>query len=472
VVTTTTTTTTTTPPVTTPAPDTRRRGPLYRQLCWFITLRWIVVLALALGATLEWRFAWFGGIAGRLASVGIVILLYNFAISRVLPRLAKPRRLRALATAQILLDIVALAALVLWTGGIRSPLIAFFVFHMVFASLLLPRAAAYAIAAASCVILAVGLALAGEFPARRPELLFLLGIVVTQALTVTLTNRITRDLRAQRRRLIRQNRRIKAMSRQLREQQQALVQHEKMVAMGRMAAGVAHEIANPLACIDSLLQLAQRRPERMNGAETVEKLRDQVRRINQIIQQMKAFAHPTEVVAEAMPLNDVVEQALAMVRFDARLKKTDVRRELDQSAGVVRMSPHALQQVLINLIINALDAMSATETPVLTLRTQRRDGWCAVEVIDNGHGIDAQHMPRLFEPFFTTKPVGKGTGLGLSISYSLMQQQGGSISVRSCPGEGTAFTLRLATASGAAECGSRLRESAVAAIGGRENPAT
>jgi signal transduction histidine kinase len=444
-----------------------RRSALHSQLCWFITLRWIAGLALAAGAILEWRFAWFGAIAGRFAAVAIVIFLYNLAISRALPRVRRRRMRGGLALAQLLLDMVALTALIVWTGGIRSPLIAFFVFHMVFASLLLTRAAAYASAAAGCFLIACGLALSHQWPGTRSELFSLLGIVMTLVLTVMLTNRITRDLRAHRRRLVRQNRRIVAMSRQLREQQQALVQHEKMVAMGRMAAGVTHEIANPLACIDSLLQLAQRRPERMN-AETVEKLRDQVQRINQIIQQMKAFAHPTEVVAQQMPLNDIVEQAIAMVRFDPRLKKTDLRREFDPSSGVVSMSPQALQQVVINLIINALDAMAATESPVLTLRTQRRDGWCAVEVADNGHGIDPQHMPRLFEPFFTTKPVGKGTGLGLSISYSLMQRQGGSISVRSQSRRGTTFTLRLP----ANEPRSRPREPAAAMSSAGENSAS
>jgi signal transduction histidine kinase len=113
--------------------------------------------------------------------------------------------------------------------------------------------------------------------------------------------------------------------------------------------------------------------------------------------------------------------------------------------------------------------MGDAEQPMLTLRTQRHEGWCVVEVTDNGHGVDPQHMPRLFEPFFTTKPVGKGTGLGLSISYSLMQRQGGSISVRSRSGEGTTFTLRLPTTTRAEASGSRPRESRVAAIGGPEN---
>ena len=441
------------------------RGPLYRQLGWFITLRWVVVATLTVGALVERRFAWFGEIWVSFLSVAAVIFLYNAAMRVTLPHVNGRKVLRVLTGAQLLLDMLALSVLVAWTGGVRSPLIAFFVFHMVFASLLLPRRAAYACAGAASLLIAGGLALSGHWPQDRVDHLALCGIIVTLALTVMLTNRITQDLRAHRRRLVRQNRRIKAMSDQLRQQQQALVQHEKMVAMGRMAAGVTHEIANPLACMDSLLQLAQRRPERIKP-DTVQTLRDQVQRINQIIQQMKAFAHPAEASPQTAALNQVVEQSLDMVRFDRRLRNVEIRREFDPAAATVEMSPQALQQVLVNLLLNAMDAMSSTPQPVLTIRTQRREGWCAVEVTDNGHGIDPQDMPRLFEPFFTTKPVGKGTGLGLSISYSLMQRQGGSISVRSQSGRGASFTLRLPTHAGS----SRPRESSATPIGGAENP--
>src|SRR5205814_1737203 len=118
-------------------------------------------------------------------------------------------------------------------------------------------------------------------------------------------------------------------------------------------------------------------------------------------------------------------------------------RQFDPKAGSLSLLPQALQQVLVNLIINAVDAMAETAQPKLTLRTERHEGWCEIEVADDGHGIRDEYMDRLFEPFFTTKPVGKGTGLGLSISYSLVQKQGGSISVRSQPGKGTAFMIRL-----------------------------
>jgi C4-dicarboxylate-specific signal transduction histidine kinase len=216
--------------------------------------------------------------------------------------------------------------------------------------------------------------------------------------------------------------------------------------------------------MDSLLQLIQRRPERMKP-ETIQTLRDQVARIHQIIQQMKTFAHPAEMQSAKVEINEVVEQALNMLRFDSRIKSVEVRREFDPAAGSIALLPQALQQVMVNLISNALDAMSATASPALTIRTYRREEWCVVEVSDNGHGIDAKHMPRLFEPFFTTKPVGKGTGLGLSISYSLMQKQGGSISVRSQSQRGTTFTLRLPTSaadsshSGSDSGASRNRES-------------
>ena len=303
---------------------------------------------------------------------------------------------------------------------------------------------AYAGAAAAALMLAVGLEATGQWPSAVPDRLVLIGRTVTLFGTVYLANHITRHLRRQRRRLAEQNRRVRTMTRQLKTQQQAMIQHEKMVAMGQMAAGVTHEIANPLASMDSLLQLLQRKPDRIRP-ESLATLREQIERINQIIQQMKTFAHPAEMQQQTLALNEVVEQSLHMIRFDPRLKDVRIDRQFSADTGSLLLLPQALQQVLVNLIINALDAMAQTPDPTLLIRTNRREGWCMVEVCDNGTGIAAEYMGRLFEPFFTTKPVGKGTGLGLSISYSLVQKQGGSISVRSQPGTGTSFTIRLPT---------------------------
>ena len=115
------------------------------------------------------------------------------------------------------------------------------------------------------------------------------------------------------------------------------------------------------------------------------------------------------------------------------------------------MLPEAVQQVIINLVVNAVDAMEQSAQPRLGVRTFRSGDWCAIEISDNGHGIPEEHRKRLFEPFFTTKPVGKGTGLGLSITYSLVQAHGGELDVDSVSGEGSRFTVRLpATTDGAA----------------------
>lgn len=347
----------------------------------------------------------------------------------------------------LLLDFAALSLLVQWTGGVRSPVAGFFVFHMVFASILLPRRMAYSAAAAAMAILAAVLMLSGNVPRTTSDRLLAASMALTLLAVVYLASRITRALRRKHRDLVRQHRRVRKMSRQMRRQERALMQHEKMVALGQMAAGVTHEIANPLASMDSLLQLAQRRPERVKP-DLVEKLREQVSRIQQIIQQMRSFAHPDDAARQLVPVNEVVEQALNMLRFDARMKRTRVDRQFDPAAGDVPALPQALQQVLVNLIVNALDAMAEVEQPVLTIRTQRRDGHCTIEVTDNGHGVRPEHMRRLFEPFFTTKPVGKGTGLGLSISYSLIQRQGGHLSARSEVGQGTTFVIRLRTEAG------------------------
>ncbi len=209
-----------------------------------------------------------------------------------------------------------------------------------------------------------------------------------------------------------------------------------------MAASIAHEIANPLASMDSVLQLLQRKPDRLRP-EAVQTLREQVQRIEQIIKQMKAFAHPVDSQKQTMSLNEVVDRSIALVRFDKRMKNVPIERHLSADVGMVSLIPQAMEQVLVNLMMNALDAVADVEHPKVSVRTDRREDTCIIEIFDNGHGIAPQHMRRLFEPFFTTKPVGKGTGLGLSISYSLMQRHGGEIKVRSRPGEGTTFVLEL-----------------------------
>jgi C4-dicarboxylate-specific signal transduction histidine kinase len=231
------------------------------------------------------------------------------------------------------------------------------------------------------------------------------------------------------------------MSQRLKDQQQAMIQHEKMVALGQMAAGVAHEIANPLASMDTLVELMLRHPER-GGPARLELLREQARRMKQILQQMTTFAHPAHAHGALLSVNAAVKAALAIIRFDPRMRRVHLVRDLSPEADAVQVDSRGMEQVVVNLVINALDAMENTAAPRLAVRTVCEGGGCLIEVSDNGHGIAPEHLDHIFEPFFTTKPVGKGTGLGLAVSYSLVRRLGGSVEVRSEVGKGSVFAIR------------------------------
>lgn len=230
----------------------------------------------------------------------------------------------------------------------------------------------------------------------------------------------------------------------LKRQQQALVQSEKMSAMGKMAAGVAHEIANPLASMDSILQLSQRRSGQMSS-KSIGSLREQVVRISHIVRELTTFAHPDEAEWRTVPLNELVREALRMIRYERRLRGVNVRCDCSNDVGSVRAIPQQMHQVLINLVLNALDALEGVEQPLLIIRTGRADegAWQIIEVTDNGHGIEPDKIDRVFEPFYTTKPAGCGTGLGLSISYSIVQRHGGRLEMTSTVGRGTKLTILL-----------------------------
>jgi signal transduction histidine kinase len=430
-------------------------GALRTQLLWFIRLRWCAGGATIVGALVDhFWLRWHQAQVPQMLVVGLVILAYNALLWQWMKRVRSVRdtiagrtrrALLGLAWAQIVLDLACLTVLAVSTGGTFSPLLGFYVFHMVFASLLLPAVVAYGSAAVAMGMLSAGLALKSGWPRTQDAQLMLGGWCLTLLLTVYLANQVTRSLRRQRLRLIRQNRRIHKMAEHLRRHQVAMVQHEKMVALGQMAAGVAHEIANPLASMDSLLQLMERRPGAALPPRTgaVPALREQVRRINTIVRQMTDFARPSQAEWRVVPLIEIVEKTLAMAVLDRRLERVTIDRQFVISRDPVRVRPNALQQVLLNLLLNAGDAMADTAEPRLEIITGRSGSMCSISIRDNGHGIRPEHMGRLFEPFFTTKPVGRGTGLGLSISYRLISDMGGEIDVRSTPGQGATFIIRL-----------------------------
>ena len=423
------------------------RSNLFLQQAWITRLRWLAGSFVLLGGTTEESCLHWYGTGIQITLLGLIILAYNGCITLFSRSLARQARgaarvsMYALVWMQVLADLCSLTLLTAWTGGYDSPVRALFVCHMVFAALLFNRVQAFGIAFIAIGIVEGTLLMTSGHVPNRTQMVAGIGWDLTLLVTVYLAGRLSRNLRTQRRRLLRQNRRIREMTVRLGRQQQLMIQQEKMIAMGQMAAGVAHEVANPLASMDGLLQLLERRPEKVS-AENIARLREQIVRVTGIVRQLTDFAHPGGEWQDAN-LNDVVNKALEVLRFDRRLRRAKIEKQLDPSVPVMRIQPDALEQVIINMAINAGDAMDAIDSPRLEIRTQLLNNEIILTIADNGMGIPPAVRDRIFEPFFTTKPVGKGTGLGLSISYSLVRKHEGRIIVESTPDVGTTFKIHL-----------------------------
>ncbi len=213
----------------------------------------------------------------------------------------------------------------------------------------------------------------------------------------------------------------------------------KLTALGQMAAGVAHEIGNPLSSLAARLALVERRPEPDYVRDSVRLLRTQIERIRRIVHGISLFARSREQEFSVWCLNDVVTDTLEIARLDRRVQQVGLETRLDRQLPTVRGVRDQMTQVLLNLVLNAAEA-SPPGGEVL-IETAERDGKVELSVRDQGVGISQAGRARLFEPFFSTKP--KGTGLGLSICYSLVNAHGGSIEVASEEGRGSTFTVVL-----------------------------
>jgi signal transduction histidine kinase len=282
-------------------------------------------------------------------------------------------------------------------------------------------------------------------------------------------------------------------NRALREAQAALVQSEKLASLGQLAAGVAHEINNPVAYVTNNLvvlqrdipaalalldryrqgrdALAQHAPElsaetarieeeidlpyiRENVSRQLEKSLEGLQRVRDIVRNLRDFARLDEAEFKEADLNAALESTLEILRYE--LKKKEIRLETRfQPLPPLPCQPGKINQVFLNLLANGVQACDTGG--VITLRTRAEPEAAAasavvVEVEDNGCGIPPEQLPRIFDPFFTTKPVGQGTGLGLSVSYGIIRDHGGTIDVESEPGRGSLFRVRLPL-KGSAGCG-------------------
>ena len=228
--------------------------------------------------------------------------------------------------------------------------------------------------------------------------------------------------------------------------QEQLIQSEKMSAIGQLVSGVAHELNNPLAGISAFAQLllAEKRfpPDQRTAAETIY---SEARRASRIVQNLLTFARQHKAEKGPAAINQVLDDTLELRGYELRVRGIDVRREYDEALPDTMGDAHQLQQVFLNLITNAEQAMERAEGRHhrLTVRTRRAADAIRIEVEDTGSGVPANLLERIFNPFFTTKPTGHGTGLGLSISLGIVREHEGRIWAENAAQGGARFIVEL-----------------------------
>lgn len=227
--------------------------------------------------------------------------------------------------------------------------------------------------------------------------------------------------------------------------QRQLLQSEKMAAIGMLAGGVAHEINNPLGGILAFAQLAMRDLASDHATQKdLKEIEEAALRCKRIVQDLLDFSRQNkEEVFGPVQLNDVIKKVMPLIQVQARTSQIDVETHLTSPLQAICGNFHKLQQVILNLVTNAYQAMKSKGGGRLTLKTYspKNEKKVYAEVSDTGPGIAEGHLEKIFDPYFTTKNQGEGTGLGLSISYGIVQEHGGQIDVKSTFKKGTTFVL-------------------------------
>jgi len=228
----------------------------------------------------------------------------------------------------------------------------------------------------------------------------------------------------------------------LRDAQFQISHQEKMASLGLLAAGVAHEIGNPLTSISSMTQLIKRRVSDAQVIEYSTTILQNIDRISKIVRELVDFARPSNYEAEYVDVNAVLRNSVNIVKYDRRAKNINIFFELDVKLPRVFLVSDQLLQVFINILINAVDALK-DEKGVIRIKSFVMNSFINIHFTDNGVGISRENLSKIFEPFYTTKNVGKGTGLGLTVSYGIIKNFNGQIKVESQLNEGSTFKIEL-----------------------------
>ncbi len=228
---------------------------------------------------------------------------------------------------------------------------------------------------------------------------------------------------------------------QVKKLQQQVDQSEKLAVIGKLAAGIAHEIGNPLASISSIVQILQRKTSEDFTRSNLANIKENIDRISRIVRELVDFSRPPGDQKMYTQITEVIKTAIGIVKYDKRVKKVDFKTELDPALPQLNVIPDQLLQVFVNIMLNALDAIKGEG--IIKVTSYYDEQFVYVDIEDNGCGMDDNILKDIFDPFFTTKDVGKGTGLGLSVSYGIVKKFRGDILVKSIIDQGSVFTVKL-----------------------------
>ena len=410
---------------------------------WLVSLRWLACAAVVAVTWLTSSVLHVVDHPRPLYLIAAAMIAYNLLFYEAQRRMsAGEGNVERNIFLQVLLDLVSLTLLLYFSDLPRNPFLFYFVFHMIIAGMYLRGRAPYFFAGLSTamvggVMLLLYLQWIPEhplhFPARPPcppAGLDMLGVFVAFASALWVAIYFTTSIR-----------------RYVDRAHAEIRQKEKMLGIGQLVAGIAHQIANPLDGVQNCLRrIGERVKDDAHLTEYVQMMGEALDRIERTAKRVQAFARPRGVTLQSTDVNQAVEATLEVLGA-GHGHGIRIQKELGRVAAV-QGDPYTLQEVLFNLCTNALNAMPQGGT--LTLRTyglgskdEDQMGSVAIDVSDTGVGISRVNLERIFEPFFTTRAESGGTGLGLGLCRMLISEMGGRIEVRSALGQGATFTVVL-----------------------------